>query len=45
MHRLTEGSYGVVYLVFGLKLYRGTSPTRKRPPPWDPHRTLGIGLR
>ena len=25
--------------------YRGTSPIRKRPPPWDPPRTLGIGLR
>jgi hypothetical protein len=26
-------------------LPRGASPVRKRPPPWDPHRTLGIGLR
>ena len=26
-------------------LYRGTSPTRKRPPLQDPHRTPGIGLR
>ena len=25
--------------------YRGTSLIRKRPPPWDPPRTLGIGLR
>ena len=25
--------------------YMGTSPTKKRPPPWDPPRTLGIGLR
>jgi len=25
--------------------YRGTSPIRKRPPPEDPPRTLGIGLR
>ena len=24
---------------------RGTSPTRKRPPPLDPPRTLGIGVR
>ena len=24
---------------------RGTSPIRKRPTPWDPPRTLGIGLR
>ena len=23
--------------------YRGTSPTRKRPPPLDPPKTLGIG--
>ena len=26
-------------------LYRGTSPIRKRPPPWDPPSTLGVGLR
>ena len=26
------------------RLYRGTSPKRKRPPPYDPPRTLGIGL-
>ena len=26
-------------------VYRGTSPRRKRPPPWDPPRTPGIGLR
>ena len=26
-------------------LYRGTSPIRKRPPPEEPPRTLGIGLR
>ena len=25
--------------------YRGTSPIRKRPPPYDPPMTLGIGLR
>ena len=25
--------------------YRGTSPIRKCPPPWDPFRTPGIGLR
>ena len=25
--------------------YRDTSCTRKRPPPWDPSRTLGIRLR
>ena len=25
--------------------YRGTSPIRKRPPPYDPPLTLGIGLR
>ena len=25
--------------------YRGTSPMRKRPPPSDPPRALGIGLR
>ena len=25
--------------------YRGTSPIRKRPPPKDPPRTLGTGLR
>ena len=25
--------------------YRGTSPTRNRLPPYDPPRTLGIGLR
>ena len=28
-----------------LASYRGTSPMRKRPPPSDPPRTLGIGLR
>ena len=29
----------------GIKLgYRGTSLIRKRPPPWDPPRTLVIGL-
>ena len=26
-------------------LYRGTSPIRKRPPPYAPPRTLGIGLQ
>ena len=26
-------------------VYRGTSPIRKRPPPCDPPKTLGIGLR
>jgi hypothetical protein len=26
-------------------LFRGTSPIRKRQPPWDPPRTLGIGLQ
>ena len=26
-------------------VYRGTSHIRKRPSPWDPPRTLGIGLR
>ena len=26
-------------------VYRGTWPTRKRPPPQDPSRSLGIGLR
>ena len=25
--------------------YRGTSPLRNRPPPWDPPRTLRLGLR
>jgi len=25
--------------------YRGTSPIRKRPHPWDPPLTLGISLR
>ena len=25
--------------------YRGNSPIRKRPPPYDPPKTLGIGLR
>ena len=25
--------------------HRGTSPVRKRPPPYDPPMTLGIGLR
>ena len=29
----------------GAALYRGTSPIRKRPPPYDPPTTLGIGLR
>ena len=28
-----------------LDAYRGTSPIRKRPPPLDPPRNLGIGLR
>jgi hypothetical protein len=27
------------------KAYRVTSPIKKRPPPWDPPRALGIGLR
>ena len=27
------------------RLYRGTSPIRKRPPPYDPLRTPGIDLR
>ena len=27
------------------ELYRATSSIRKRPPPWDPRRTLGIGPR
>ena len=26
-------------------MYRGTSPQRKRPPPYDSYVTLGIGLR
>jgi hypothetical protein len=26
-------------------VYRGTSPIRKRPPPYDPPMTLGLGLR
>ena len=26
-------------------IYRGTSPMRKRPPPQDPPRTLGVSLR
>ena len=25
--------------------YRVTSPVRKRPTPWDPPRTLGVGIR
>ena len=25
-------------------LYKGTSPKRKRSSPWDPYRTLGMGL-
>ena len=29
----------------GFVIYRGTSPIRKRPPPQDPPKTLGIGLR
>ena len=29
----------------GPRAYRGTSLIRKRPPPSDPPRTLGIGLR
>ena len=29
----------------GVHAYRGTFPIRKRPPPWDPPQTLGIGLR
>ena len=28
----------------GACAYRGTSPIRKRPPPWDPPRALGVGL-
>ena len=28
----------------GVVSYRSTSPTRKRPPPYDPPMTLGIGL-
>ena len=30
---------------FGECAYRGTSPIRKRPPPYDPPSTLGTGLR
>ena len=26
-------------------LYRSTSPTRRRPPPYDPPMNLGMGLR
>ena len=37
-------AYGVVDLVFDTP-YRVTSPIRKRPPPKDPPRILGIGLR
>ena len=29
----------------GRTVYRGTSPIRKRPPPYDPPTTLGIGIR
>ena len=29
----------------GVNRCRGSSPIRKRPPPYDPPRTLGIGLR
>ena len=29
----------------GIQGSRGTSPVRKRPPPYDPPKTLGIGLR
>ena len=37
------------FLSFGFKrltseVYRGTSPFRKRPPPQDPHRALGMVL-
>jgi len=28
-----------------LSRYRGTSLIRKRPPPWDPHKALGMSLR
>ena len=28
----------------GVRLYRGTSLIKKRPPPWGNHMTLGIGL-
>ena len=38
----TEGGRG---WGFGQTGYRDTSCTRKRPPPWDPSRTLGIRLR
>ena len=33
--------------IFGFRfgIYRGTSPMRKRPLPYDPLATLGIGLR
>jgi len=30
---------------FGFRVYRGTSLIRKRPPPYDHRKTLGIGLR
>ena len=26
-------------------LYRVTPPVRNNPPPWDPPRTIGMGLR
>ena len=29
----------------GVKIYRGSSLMRKHPPPQDPDRALGIGLR
>jgi len=44
---LGSGAWGFRIGAWGLWLraYRGTSLIRKRPPPKDPPRTLGIGLR
>ena len=40
-----EAAETCLYSGFEVLDYRGTSLIRKRQPPWDPPRTLSIGLR
>ena len=42
---MTAGPLILVSALAEVTVYRGTSPIRRHPPPWDPPRTLGIGLR
>jgi len=47
-HKRVPGRCGVIhtgsYTTCTSSMYRGTSLIRKRPPPKDQHRALGIGL-